>query len=87
MCTVLSPNEKVDEDNAWEEEAFVARVSAEQEAEVTDNTEQQHPHHVQLQEQEQAVHSDQRGRDMLHRWCDSWVMETQSSKQKRLHSK
>lgn len=38
-----SPSKEVDEDNSWEEEAFAAGVSAEEQDEVAEHTEQQHP--------------------------------------------
>lgn len=56
FCNVFSPNEEVDEDDDREEEASAAGVLAQEQNEITDRTERQHPHRVQLKKQEQAVH-------------------------------
>lgn len=56
---VFSPNKQIDEDGGREQEAFGAGVSTDQQNEVTESAEQQHPQHVQLKEQVEAVHPTQ----------------------------
>lgn len=55
LYSVFSPNKKVEEDDNWEEEASAGGVLAEKQHKVTERTEQQHPQHVQLKEQEEAI--------------------------------
>lgn len=67
----FSPDEEVDENDDREEEASAAGVSAQEQHQVTDGTERQHPQHVPLEEEEEAVAPGQHRRQVLQPRCSS----------------
>lgn len=80
---VLSPNEKEDEDDRWQEEALTAQFPAEHEAGVTQNTEEENPQHVQLEELKEAIGTNHSGHHMFHIWPKSWKQKTELNQKLR----
>lgn len=61
-----SPDEQVEEHHSGEEEASAAGARAQQEHQVTEEAQEQHPQHVHIKEEEEGVHPSQQRRYMLH---------------------
>lgn len=66
FAAFFSPNEQVGEDESREEEAPAAGVWAEEQSQVTQRAEHQHPQHVLLKEQEEGAHPRQHRHHVLH---------------------
>lgn len=62
-----SPDEEEEEHHGGEEEASAAAAAAQEEDQVAEEAQEQHPQHVHLKEQEEAVQPSQQRRHMLHR--------------------
>ena len=76
FCIVFSPNKEVDEDDNREEGASGAGVSTEEQSKVTECTEHQHPQHLGLKKEVEAVHPSQHWNYMLHSGQTSWGKQT-----------